>query len=443
MRLVAFRKHLYLIPKERRFYENMKNSFSFLAKHISWKYIVLILILIYIILLTVPYLPHKTVSEEYKEKDAAAEYYSDTSGTERIAYITDNNDALLYRLGMIEEAEKSIILSTFDFNDDEAGQDILSALLNAADRGVDIRVIVDGISGFMDVQHNPWFLALDAHKNAQVRIYNPVNFLKPWDMQARQLQTYFDSIWDSSDSKPCRGSRNGKKTVEKTEALKKHYKELQKKYPAAYEKQNWEELTFETNKITLLSNPIESENKEPWMWYSLHRLMMSGKQATIYTPYIICGREMYDDLSQLTDNNVSVEIITNDVAKGANPWGCTDYLNEKEKIWRTGVKVYEYMAPHSCHTKAVLIDDRMSIVGSYNLDMRSTYLDTELMLAVDSTELNAIIRKEAEHDKTFSKTMENGKYTYGENYKTKELSTGKKLFYATLRQIIKPLRRFL
>ena len=52
----------------------MKNSFSFLAKHISWKYIVLILILIYIILLTVPYLPHKTVSEEYKEKDAAAEY---------------------------------------------------------------------------------------------------------------------------------------------------------------------------------------------------------------------------------------------------------------------------------------------------------------------------------------------------------------------------------
>lgn len=180
----------YLIPKERRFYENMKNSFSFLAKHISWKYIVLILILIYIILLTVPYLPHKTVSEEYKEKDAAAEYYSDTSGTERIAYITDNNDALLYRLGMIEEAEKSIILSTFDFNDDEAGQDILSALLNAADRGVDIRVIVDGISGFMDVQHNPWFLALDAHKNAQVRIYNPVNFLKPWDMQARLHDKY-------------------------------------------------------------------------------------------------------------------------------------------------------------------------------------------------------------------------------------------------------------
>ena len=61
------------------------------------------------------------------------------------------------------------------------------------------------------------------------------------------------------------------------------------------------------------------------------------------------------------------------------------------------------MGGHSCHTKAVLIDDRMSIVGSYNLDMRSTYQDTELMLAIDSEKLNSMIRKEAETDKTYSK----------------------------------------
>ena len=102
------------------------------------------------------------------------------------------------------------------------------------------------------------------------------------------------------------------------------------------------------------------------------------------------------------------------------------------------------MGKHSCHTKAVLLDDRMSIVGSYNLDMRSTYQDTELMLAVDSKELNAMIRKEAETDKTYSKVMqEDGTYQYGENYKAKEMSTGKKLFYGVLRVLILPLRRFL
>ena len=36
------------------------------------------------------------------------------------------------------------------------------------------------------------------------------------------------------------------------------------------------------------------------------------------------------------------------------------------------------------HTKTMLIDGSTSIVGSYNLDLRSTYLDTELMLVIDS-----------------------------------------------------------
>ena len=152
---------------------------------------------------------------------------------------------------------------------------------------------------------------------------------------------------------------------------------------------------------------------------------------------------MYDDLTTLKEKDISVENITNDVAKGANPWGCTDYLNQKKNIWATGAKVYEYMAPYSCHTKAVMIDDRMTILGSYNLDMRSTYQDTELMLAVDCPELNALIRKEAEHDKTCSKVMENGTYQYGENYKEKKLSVGKKTFYSILRILVIPIRRFL
>lgn len=207
---------------------------------------------------------------------------------------------------------------------------------------------------------------------------------------------------------------------------------------------DFRKLTFETNKISLLCNPLEAENKEPWMWYSIHQLMLQGKETLIYTPYIICGKEMYRDLTELKENNIPLEIITNDVASGANPWGCTDYLNQKKKIWKTGAKVYEFMGGHSCHTKAVLIDDRMSIVGSYNLDMRSTYQDTELMLAIDSEKLNSMIRKEAETDKTYSKTIgSGGNYIQGENYVPKKLSTGKKIFYGVLRVLTVPLRKFL
>mgnify|MGYP000146392303 FL=1 len=62
------------------------------------------------------------------------------------------------------------------------------------------------------------------------------------------------------------------------------------------------------------------------------------------------------------------------------------------------MQVHEYLGPHSNHTKAVLIDDRLSIVGSYNLDMRSTYQDTELMLAIDSEALSAELREEIDRE---------------------------------------------
>ena len=226
--------------------------------------------------------------------------------------------------------------------------------------------------------------------------------------------------------------------------MQKRYRTLKKTYPDAYEAWDYETLTFQTNKVSLLSNPIVSANKEPWMWYSLHQLMMQGEKVSVYTPYIICRKEMYQDLALLNEKKIPVEVITNDVASGANPWGCTDYLNQKKKIWNTGTQVYEFMGKHSCHTKAVLIDDRMSIVGSYNMDMRSTYQDTELMLAVDCPELNAVIRGEMETDKTYSKTMgADGEYDYGENYISKDLSFGKRAFYAVLRVVTVPLRRFL
>ena len=39
--------------------------------------------------------------------------------------------------------------------------------------------------------------------------------------------------------------------------------------------------------------------------------------------------------------------------------------------------------------KAALIDNRLCMIGSFNLDMRSAYLDTETVLVIDSPGLAA------------------------------------------------------
>lgn len=469
-----------------------------MRRKIPLRYLILFFFILYIGMLTVPYIPHKKVSPSFRESFHSRTFQASAPGTERIAYINDNTDALLYRLRMLEDAQEEIILSTFDFNADRGGKEIMSALLQAADRGVKVRVIVDGASGLIDMQlmGRPWFQALASHENISVKIYNPIHLLKPWKLQARlhdkyliidqqmyllggrnttdlflgdytdkqnldqelfvyetadladsslvQLQTYFESIWSLPDSRDYLCRRKTDRIQECDTALRKQYEQLKTIYPKAWEPWDYEALTFPADRITLLSNPIYAENKEPWMWYSLHQLMQQGSQVTIYTPYIICGDEMYEDLTSLTAQGIQTEIITNDVASGANPWGCTDYLNQRRRIRNTGVQVYEYMDIYSSHTKTVLIDDSISIIGSYNLDMRSTYQDTELMLVVDSEELNLTLRTRAERDKTYSKTADaNGSYTFGENYTPGKESPVKNLFYSILRILIIPFRRFL
>lgn len=72
-----------------------------------------------------------------------AEFTSDTPGRERIRCIDDNEEALLWRLRMIEAAKKSIVLSTFDLRADESGTDLLAALNHAAQKGVEIKLLID------------------------------------------------------------------------------------------------------------------------------------------------------------------------------------------------------------------------------------------------------------------------------------------------------------
>ena len=464
----------------------------------KWIFLSLLMVfLFYLCLVAIPYIPHKKVSEEYKEQFDTADYYSEKPGTERISYVDDNTEALIYRLKMIEEAKEEIILSTFDFNADTGGKDVMAALLHAAERGVRVRVIVDGISGFLDMRGNPYFQALALHENITLKIYNPVNLLKPWKLQARlhdkyvivdnsmyllggrnttdlflgdysehqnmdrelfvyetdpeaentslsQLLSYFEEVWALPDSREYTCKKNTEKIQNCFAELEARYQELKALYPQAWTNWDWQARTMATNKITLLTNPIEAENKAPHIWYSLHQLILTGDSVTLYTPYIICGKEMYADLASAAEALTSFEINTNDVSGGANPFGCTDYLNQKKKIWSTGVTVYEYLGPYSSHKKILLIDDRMSIVGSYNLDMRSTYQDTELMLAVDAPELNALIRQEVAEDKTYSRTMtESGEYACGENYEAVDMSLGKRIMYRLLRVLTVPVRRFL
>lgn len=52
----------------------------------------------------------------------------------------------------------------------------------------------------------------------------------------------------------------------------------------------------------------------------------------------------------------------------------------------SGANVFEYQGPGSTHGKSGIFDEQISVVGTFNIDPRSSYINTESMIIVDSTE---------------------------------------------------------
>ena len=77
-------------------------------------------------------------------------------------------------------------------------------------------------------------------------------------------------------------------------------------------------------------------------------------------------------------------MLFNSTANNGNPLRRVDYQNHKEELIATGLELHEYEGGVSYHGKSITVDDDLAIIGSFNMDMRSTYIDTELMLVVHS-----------------------------------------------------------
>ncbi len=87
------------------------------------------------------------------------------------AYVLDKGEeALLARAWLADHADRSIDVQYFIWSSDNIGTLATESLLRAAERGVKVRVLVDDL--LVDAP-DQFLLALAAHPNIAIRIYNP------------------------------------------------------------------------------------------------------------------------------------------------------------------------------------------------------------------------------------------------------------------------------
>jgi putative cardiolipin synthase len=84
--------------------------------------------------------------------------------------LENNREALDWRLALADSAHSSIDCQYFLWHADHSGRLLLSRLLQAADRGVRVRVLVDD---FLLKAKDRDIAALSRHPNLEIRIFNP------------------------------------------------------------------------------------------------------------------------------------------------------------------------------------------------------------------------------------------------------------------------------
>lgn len=84
--------------------------------------------------------------------------------------LSSGPDALAARMALARAANKSLDLQYYIFDADHTGSALIGEMIDAADRGVRVRILLDDMH--TDKTDKVW-AALDSHPNIQIRLFNP------------------------------------------------------------------------------------------------------------------------------------------------------------------------------------------------------------------------------------------------------------------------------
>ncbi|MDN6449929.1 MAG: cardiolipin synthase, partial [Enterobacterales bacterium] len=104
------------------------------------------------------------------------------------------------------------------------------------------------------------------------------------------------------------------------------------------------------------------------------------EQLIMTTPYFVPSDDLLHAICTAAQRGVDVSIIVpkkNDSMMVG--WASRSFFTE---LLEAGVKIYQFEGG-LLHTKSVLVDGQLSLVGTVNLDMRSLWLNFEITLVID------------------------------------------------------------
>jgi cardiolipin synthase A/B len=126
----------------------------------------------------------------------------------------------------------------------------------------------------------------------------------------------------------------------------------------------------------------------------LQAIYQAEHSLVLTTPYFVPDDPLVAALQSAADRGVSVKLIIPERSDSRMvSFACNAFLDE---LLTSGVEIHR-SRKGLLHTKSVLVDDEIALIGSVNLDKRSLWLNFEITLLVDDHLFASMLREIQQH----------------------------------------------
>ncbi|HBK05107.1 MAG TPA: cardiolipin synthase [Acetobacteraceae bacterium] len=324
------------------------------------------------------------------------------SGT-RVQIYQNGDEAYPPMLAAIAAANASVGLSSYIFHDDEWGGRFIVALVAAQARGVEVRVLIDGIGGGWI--RSPTYYRLRRHGVKAARFMHSV---LPWRMPFANLRSHKKILVVDGTIGFTGGMNIADKNVmamrPKEPVQDLHFRidgPVVSQLSEAFV-QDWAFVTDEDLDDDKWSPPIvpqpgalarvidsgPDEDIEKVEFAVLQAVTCARKSIAVMTPYFLPDERMITALSLAAMRGVAVNLVI--PGESDHPlvdWGTRANIGP---LLAGGVRIWRSPPPFH-HSKMMVVDNEWCLIGSTNWDMRSFRLNFELCMEVYDGDLAAAL----------------------------------------------------
>lgn len=311
-------------------------------------------------------------------------------------------------LAAITDAKSRIVFETYVFSDGAAGKQFAAALEAAARRGVMVRALLDSVGANLPKESREQL----ANAGVQTHWFNPLRF---WTLEETNYRTHRKILAVDGEVAFIGGLGVADHWLGHAQD-KDHWRDTQFKVTGPSVRtleasfyENWIESGGRSapaldpeppsrptgaRSVVLWSNPTAGVSNIKL----LYLVALAGARQTIdiQSPYITIDESTRWALDQARRRGVRVRMLTEGPVTDAMPVKHAS-RTEYQGFLDNGIEIAEFQ-PTMMHTKAVVIDGVLSLIGSANFGNRSFELNDELTVAVHDRELAAAILRDFDAD---------------------------------------------